>query len=285
MPSSRPTVTTERVSRSRVGGLGHHLGGSSGSVRQGRQHAFDSRGAQSLTARWSTLRSKDVRAAPALTVVRGATTREDHRMSLTLLGWRRTVHALYAEVRSSVDAGTAPEEAHARWREGRDHLFRDHPDTPLLPEDRADFQGLTYAPYDPELRFTALLDTDVEPTELAVQTGTDGVVRFERFGVLRLPDGMGTLDAWWLKAYGGGLFVPVKDTLAGPTTYGGGRYLLDTVKGADLGGSDDGLVLDLNFAYQPSCAYDPAWACPLAPPGNTLAVPLFAGELYAPSEH
>ena len=87
---------------------------------------------------------------------------------------------------------------------------------------------------------------------------------------------------WWLVGYGGGVFVPVKDATAGRTTYGGGRYLLDTVKGADLGGAADGstLVVDLNFAYQPSCAYDPAWVCPLASPGNTLPGEVVAGELY-----
>jgi uncharacterized protein len=75
------------------------------------------------------------------------------------------------------------------------------------------------------------------------------------------------------------VFLPVKDATAGVETYGGGRYLLDTVKGADLGGSDATLVVDFNFAYNPSCAYDPMWACPLAPPGNVLAQPIRAGEL------
>jgi hypothetical protein len=74
------------------------------------------------------------------------------------------------------------------------------------------------------------------------------------------------------------VFVPLKDAGAGPRTYGGGRYLLDTVKGADLGGASGRLVLDLNFAYNPSCAYDPAWACPLAPPGNVLDVEVPVGE-------
>ena len=64
----------------------------------------------------------------------------------------------------------------------------------------------------------------------------------------------------------------------GTTTYGGGRYLLDTVKGADLGTEDGRLVLDFNYAYNPSCAYDPSWACPLAPPGNRLAIAVEAGE-------
>jgi len=89
----------------------------------------------------------------------------------------------------------------------------------------------------------------------------------------------GDLDVWWLGCYGGGIFIPVKDGSAGSATYGGGRYLIDTVKGADLGGDEGRLILDFNFAYNPSCAYDPGWACPLAPAGNTLATPLLAGEL------
>jgi uncharacterized protein (DUF1684 family) len=199
-------------------------------------------------------------------------------MSHTLLGWRRRVHEIYAQVRADGD----PESAHDRWRRDRDDLFATHPDSPLLPEDRETFNGLRVAPYDPSLRFEVVLDEDVEPRRFEVPTATDGVVPFERFGVLHLP-GLGDLDAWWLASYGGGLFVPVKDATAGHETYGAGRYLLDTVKGADLGSTPSGaLVVDLNFAYNPSCAYDPAWVCPLAPPGNTLAVPVRAGELMEP---
>jgi uncharacterized protein len=114
-----------------------------------------------------------------------------------------------------------------------------------------------------------------------VPTGTDGVVAFDRVGVVHLPD-VGTLDVWAHGGYGGGIFVPIKDSSAGRArgTYGGGRYLLDTIKGADLGGDDGEIVLDFNFAYNPSCAYDPAWACPLAPPGNTVSVAIPVGEQY-----
>ncbi|MGH2720385.1 MAG: DUF1684 domain-containing protein [Actinomycetota bacterium] len=153
-----------------------------------------------------------------------------------------------------------------------------HPDSPLPPEKRASFTGVNVAPYDPRLRFELEIDTDVAPERLEVPTATDGVVPFERVGTLHLP-GLGDLDVWWLASYGGGVFVPVKDALAGTETYGGGRYLIDTVKGADLGGDGRWLVVDLNFAYNPSCAYDPAWACPLAPSGNTLPSPVQAGEL------
>jgi uncharacterized protein (DUF1684 family) len=204
---------------------------------------------------------------------------------LTLLDWRRQVFALYAEVRATAD----PAAAHALWRERRDALMASHPDSPLLPEAREGFAGLPVAPYDPDWRFEVGVETDVEPARLEVPTGTDGVVVFDRLGVATLP-GVGSLDVWWLGSYGGGVFVPVKDAGAGRPggSYGGGRYLLDTVKGADLGGDvmrgarDGVLVLDLNFAYNPSCAYDPAWACPLAPPGNVLAVDVPVGELVSP---
>ena len=98
--------------------------------------------------------------------------------------------------------------------------------------------------------------------------------------MLRTP--WGPLDAWWLDAYGGGLWVPVRDAGSGRQSYGGGRYLYDTVKGADLGTTGDGaLVVDLNFLYAPSCAYDPRWSCPLAPEGNALPVVVPVGELLA----
>jgi uncharacterized protein (DUF1684 family) len=194
-------------------------------------------------------------------------------MSLTLLDWRRRVARLYAEVRAEPD----PAAAHAHWRRTRDELLRTHPESPVPPAQRAGYPGAPVAPYDPSLRFEVAVDTDVPPTHMEVATGTDGIVRFDRIGRAHLPGG-GALDVWWLAAYGGGVFVPVKDATAGTSTYGGGRYLLDTVKGADLGGGDGHLVLDFNFAYNPSCAYNPAWSCPLPPQGNTLICALEAGE-------
>ena len=124
---------------------------------------------------------------------------------------------------------------------------------------------------------------DAEPLLIEVETGTDGVVPFERLGLVEVPS-VGALDVWRLASYGGGLFVPVRDALSRVPggTYGGGRYLLDTVKGADLGGGRApwSLVIDVNFAYNPSCAYDEAWACPLAPPGNVVDVEIPVGERY-----
>ena len=175
-------------------------------------------------------------------------------------------------------AAADPAAGHDHWRRGRDELLRTHPESPIPADRRASFAGAEVAPYDAGLRFEVVVDTDVERTPMEVETGTDGTVPFERIGCAAVP-GVGQLDVWWVKSYGGGVFVPVKDATAGTTTYGGGRYLIDTAKGADLGGTDGRLVLDFNFAYNPSCAYDPSWACPLAPPGNTVARSLVAGEL------
>jgi uncharacterized protein (DUF1684 family) len=198
--------------------------------------------------------------------------------ALTLLDWRRKVAAMYAEVRAHPD----PEAAHQAWQRARNQLLASHPESPVPAAERATFTGVPVAPYDRSLRFNARVDTDVERARIEVSTGTDGVVPFERAGVVHLP-GVGDLDVWWLASYGGGIFVPIRDTRTDGVTYGGGRYVIDTVKGADLGGDDGCLVVDLNFAYNPSCAYDPAWACPLAPPGNVVPVAVDAGELMPPA--
>jgi uncharacterized protein (DUF1684 family) len=192
-----------------------------------------------------------------------------------VLDWRRRVFALYARVRAASD----PTRGHHLWRSERDRLFAEHPASPLPPKQRATFAGLTVAPYDPAWRF----ELEVRPasaTRWEVQTGTDGIVPFQRLGVISVP-GVGDLDIWRLTTYGGGVFLPVRDPGCGKPGggYGGGRYVLDTVKGADLGGNGGRLVIDFNFAYAPSCAYDPAWACPLAPAGNRVEVAVPVGEL------
>jgi uncharacterized protein (DUF1684 family) len=197
-------------------------------------------------------------------------------MSLTLLDWRRRVAALYAAARAAAD----PEAGWRTWRDGRDELFATHPDSPLDETARASFTGLPFGPYDPALRFEVALQP-AEPQLREVPTAADGVVRLERIGAVA-PGELGRLDVWWVGGYGGGVFLPLRDGSAGRTTYGGGRYLLDTIKGADLGGDGGRLVVDLNFAYHPSCTYDPRWSCPLAPEGNRTEIDVPAGEQLPP---
>jgi uncharacterized protein (DUF1684 family) len=193
---------------------------------------------------------------------------------LQLTSWRRTVAELYADVRAAAD----PAAGHALWRARRDALFRDHPQSPLEADDPLRQTGLPFWSYNPALRFTVKLLPAPEQ-HLTIPTSTDGDIGMDRIGRIELPDPLGfPLDVWWLQQYGGGLFVPLRDGTAAKETYGAGRYLLDTAKGADLGGTEEAIVVDLNFAYHPSCRYNYRWECPLAQEGNRTDVRVEAGE-------
>lgn len=166
----------------------------------------------------------------------------------------------------------------------RDELFATHPQSPVPAAERGTFSGLSYFPYDPAARVLAPVET-VAPASYEIETSGDAPYRFTRFGTasFELSGHPLVLELYWLEGYGGGLFLPFRDATGGAETYGAGRYLLDTLKGADLGVEDGRLVLDFNFAYNPSCAYDPRWICPLAPPPNRLSRPIRAGERLAKS--
>lgn len=196
--------------------------------------------------------------------------------ALELLDYRRQVFRLYQQVRD-VEPG---EDAWQRFRAGRDALFARHAQSALAQADRETFEGLPYYPYDPSLRFVTTLEPEVEPQAYEVALRDDGSFRFRRIGWLRfeLQEEPVTLSLYQILGYGGGLFLPFGDATNGTETYGGGRYLLDTIKGADLGTVGDQLVLDFNYAYNPSCAYDTRWHCPLAPIENKLKLPIPAGE-------
>jgi uncharacterized protein (DUF1684 family) len=227
-----------------------------------------------------------------------------------LADWRRRVAALYADVRrlAAVDAPGA----WALWCAERERLYRLHPQSPVPAAEREAFRARHW-PYDDGLRFeievrapatAAAPEADAEreaahagratlpplapiaplasiaPLALPNSGGED--LAFERIGTvaLPLPDGAASLGLFWMRGYAGGLFLPLGDATNGVETYGAGRYVFDAAKGADLGGDPAAgtLVVDLNFAFQPSCAFDPRWACPLAPPENRVAVRIEAGE-------
>jgi uncharacterized protein (DUF1684 family) len=194
-----------------------------------------------------------------------------------LLDWKRQVFEVYRPIRSAPD----PRSAWERWRARRDELFAMHAQTPLTQADRASFAGLPYFNYDPAFRVLAEVEAaSAERYEIATSGEPGGSYGFTRFATARfeLEGRELALELHWLEGYGGGLFLPFRDDTSGKETYGAGRYLFDTVKGADLGTEEGRLVLDFNFAYNPSCAYDPRWVCPLAPPPNRLPVRIEAGE-------
>jgi uncharacterized protein (DUF1684 family) len=196
---------------------------------------------------------------------------------LDLADWRRRISALYAEIRADHESG--PDRL-AWFRAMKDDLFRTHSQSPIPAEQRQSFTGLAYWPHDPALRLTGVLEPDpgAPPLDLPVSTGDP--FAFSRVGWVTFALGGSSqrLGVYWLAGYGGGIFIPFRDATSGDATYGGGRYLWDSAKGADLGSMDDRLVLDFNYAYHPSCVYDPRWSCPLAPRENWLDVPVHAGE-------
>jgi uncharacterized protein (DUF1684 family) len=198
--------------------------------------------------------------------------------SLSLLDWRRRIGDLYAEIRTAKDKHAA----WRRWQQTRARLFREHSQSPIPAGERQRYSGPYLYDYDPAWGLTASVEP-VEARRMEIATSNVEAMAFDRFAVAHLEQSgvVLTLELYWLEGYGGGLFVPFADATSGRDTYGAGRYLFDTVKGADLGQQDGLLVMDFNFAYQPSCAYDPRWTCPLAPPANRLSVPVRAGERVA----
>jgi len=192
-----------------------------------------------------------------------------------LADWRRRIFTLYAEIREMSDA----EAAWAHWHGTRSAMFRDHPLSPLPVEERAGFSGISVYPYDPAMRFSVDLVSD-PGEEMVADLGNDGTMRYARIARTEGLSALGgELPVFWIKGYGGGLYIPFTDETSGSETYGGGRYLSDAIKGSDLGLDAEGrLIVDFNFTYHPSCALNNAYVCPLALPECRLPTPIRAGE-------
>jgi hypothetical protein len=230
---------------------------------------------------------------------------------LELADWRRRVARLYAEARSLYPNDAVG--AWQLWRTERETLYREHTQSPVKAAERASFRAHHWD-YDPRFAFElevmadapvaesreSRAETTINPmglpsitylgemgatSPLALPVSGGGTMAFRRIGsvAVPLPDGERRLALYWMESYAGGLFLPFRDATNGGQTYGAGRYLLDAAKSADLGGDPARrtLICDFNFAYQPSCAFDPRWACPLAPPDNRFDVAVPAGERLA----
>ncbi len=159
-----------------------------------------------------------------------------------------------------------------RFRREKDEFFRSDPSSPLTPGQRQTFAGLRYFPPDPALRLTLDVEELPEKDEVRMQTTTGDVQTYQRFGRIRFAvDGQEA----WLTLYHNevGFFLPFVDSLAGKETYGAGRYL----EPEPLPGGK--FLVDFNLAYNPYCAYNERWSCPITPAENRLKVPIRAGEM------
>jgi uncharacterized protein (DUF1684 family) len=226
----------------------------------------------------------------------------DPAATLDLADWRRQVADLYAAVRRLIPTDHAA--AVELWRTTRERLYREHPQSPVPAEKRAAFRAHHY-PIDPDLRFEVAVTADpavspvttggliapaidfgasagADPRSTEVPVSAGGTMSMRRVGHVEvpLPGGIRRLGVFWMGGYAGGLFIPFRDATNGTETYAAGRYLVDSAKSADLGGTmgRGTVILDFNFAFHPSCAFDSKWACPLAPPDNRLDLPIRAGE-------
>ena len=204
---------------------------------------------------------------------------------LDLYDFRLRVAAMYSERWQALLAGQDAATVLRHFRQARDELFAHHPQSALDEGQRRVFRGLHYFPYNPELCFEVEIDTAVAPRQLTVAMNADESMTMTTVGQVHFTvEGESVdLSIYWLNIYGGGLFLPFRDATCPAESYGGGRYLFDTIKGSDFlpagsKGGRNGILLDFNYAYNPSCAYNDRWVCPLAPVENRLEVPIRAGE-------
>jgi uncharacterized protein (DUF1684 family) len=202
---------------------------------------------------------------------------DDLQGYLDLADWRRRVGDLYRLARA---------EGVMAFRAERDRLFRTHPQSPIPPHHRGTFPGIAYFPSEPALRVECEFLPPHSTAGIEIDTGgPDGVITYRRAGRVEFELGGRecALTVFSIVGYGGGLFLPFRDQTSGKQTYGGGRYLFDTIKNTDaacleVSTGSTRVTLDFNYAYNPSCAYDHRWACPLAPAENWLGVAIEAGE-------
>ena len=205
---------------------------------------------------------------------------------LDLYDYRCRVADMYRMRRQATLAGEDTATVLQRFREARNKLFVKHSQSALDVEQKRKFQGLRYFPYNPAMCVEADIDTGVEPVQLSVVMNAEETMTMTTVGQLHftLEDVRVALSLYWLNIYGGGLFLPFRDTTSPAESYGGGRYLFDTIKGSDFLATTGALgieriLLDFNYAYNPSCAYNDRWVCPLAPVENRLTIPIRAGEM------
>ncbi|HET6447359.1 MAG TPA: DUF1684 domain-containing protein [candidate division Zixibacteria bacterium] len=199
---------------------------------------------------------------------------------LSLADWRRQISEIYAEVRKAPIAGRHV--AWQDWRAAGNELLKNHPQSPLDAGQRSQFRGLPYFAYEPKCRVVGTFEpADLEKL-VELDLGNEGSIILIQVGQVKftLLEHSAFLNAYWIEGYGGGLFIPFRVLSNGVTSYGGGRYLFDTIKGADLGTNRNEVNMDFNYRYNPSCAYHQQWICPLPPHDNSLSFSVTAGEKF-----
>ena len=157
------------------------------------------------------------------------------------------------------------------FRAEKDEFFGRHPQSPLTPEQKRGFVGLQYFPENDALRLEVQAEPLFDQQPMQMQTSTGGVQMYARHARFKFPvDGQEAELTIYQSE--NGYFLPFVDSLAGKETYPAGRYL----EPESLPGNR--FLVDFNLAYNPYCAYNEMWSCPITPAENRLKVPIRAGE-------
>ncbi len=164
-------------------------------------------------------------------------------------------------------------------RTEKDDFFAEHPQSPVPPEHREDFEGLNYFPADPEYRVSVTVEVHDDPDPVEMATSDGRTVRYERVATFAFElDGEPVRLHGYRRDAGADepVFVPFRDKTTGQETYADGRYMELEVEGELEGGAE--VTLDFNLAYSPFCAYSETFSCPLPPEENWLGTTVEAGE-------
>jgi len=159
----------------------------------------------------------------------------------------------------------------SQFRAAKDDFFENDPHSPLMIEQRESFEGLNYFPENPSLKLELPIEAFETKEAFQIQTSTGGVQVYHRYGKIRF-EVEGEFAELTIYDNEHGLFLPFVDSLAGKMTYGAGRYLEPHIL------PNGKLLVDFNLAYNPFCAYNDLYSCPLTPWENRLKVPIKAGE-------
>ncbi len=171
-----------------------------------------------------------------------------------------------------MDDHAQQQQALAEFRKAKDAHFRRDRQSPLTPEQQQAFHGLRYYPFNPDLHLELSLDRNVPDDIVRLETSTGDAQEYRRAGKVHFNVDTQPAELTIYRGPSGDLFLPLRDATSGNETYGAGRYLEPELV-------EEGTVrLDFNYLYNPYCAYNDAWSCPLPPRENWLRVPLHSGE-------
>lgn len=160
----------------------------------------------------------------------------------------------------------------AEYRAAVAEAMREDPHSPIPAEQRESFKGLSYYPFNPEMHMHLPLDRDVSAEPVIMETSTGDSQEYVRAGTIRFEIDGRPAQVTIFADPDGELFLPLRDATSGKQTYGAGRYL--SPEPVD----EDSVHVDFNYLYNPYCAYNEAYSCPLPPVENWLQVPIEAGE-------